>query len=225
MNYKNTFKGLMAYLNPIGSVGFSVDMYNDSIEYMTDKFYSEKGIYIPVLNYFFKFLKKIVDDNAEELFTDDIRYWDNTWWCDITIDPKKRQIKITAKNYGQEKENIKINFENTKYWVKELFTNQENLESIFFDFYFGYGGFDFLDITPNGDFDFSLTSEIKNSIINLINNTMNLGINFTSTEPGGEGVLVLNKNGNHRLNVDLIERIVIEGKTIIIDEEYINKYD
>ena len=55
----NTFKMLMMYLNPIGSVGTNVDMYWDDIEYFDDVFFSTTGEQIKPPRMFKQFLEKV----------------------------------------------------------------------------------------------------------------------------------------------------------------------
>lgn len=232
MNYKNTFKALMAYLNPIGPIGFNVDMYSDTIEYVPSAFWSNKGFSVPILSFFKDFIIKLVEDHGSEMFTEEISYWDNIWWCDVTIDPKKRQIILIAKYDVRENKEKRIEFQYVDGTSERLFNYIKKFDTLFIDFTYGHGDFIVDEVsTPTNKSIMNIRSYYEmffgdrlfhNWVLNVANEVINLNPN---DEPGGTGTLVLNRDGNNRITLNKINLVTKKAKTIIIDSEYIEKYD
>ena len=103
----NTFKMLMMYLNPIGSVGTNVDMYWDDIEYFDDVFFSTTGEQIKPPRMFKQFLEKVLLSYGNLLYQN-TNGQDNTFVCDIIIDPSDKKIILTPKYWDYERKRNKI---------------------------------------------------------------------------------------------------------------------
>ena len=232
MNYKNTFKALMAYLNPIGPIGVGIDMHFDTIEYFPSGFWSEKGFKVPILDYFEDFIRKLIENHGREMFTEEIRYWDNTWWCDVTIDPQKRQIILVAKYDARESKEKTTEFQYTDNTSERLFNYIKRYDTLLIDFTYGHGDFivdevststnkSIMNVRSYYEMFFGETS-FHNWVLNLAKEVINLD---SYDEPGGSGTLVLNRDGNNRFVLDQINLVTKKAKTIIIDSKYMEKYD
>ena len=232
MNYKNTFKALMAYLNPIGPIGVGIDMHSETIEYVPSAFWSEKGFKVPILDYFEDFIIKLVEDHGSEMFTEEVKYWDNAWWCDVTIDPQKRQIILIAKYDARENKINRTEFQYTDNTSERLFNYIKSYDTLLIDFTYGYGDFivdevststnkSIMNVRSYYEMFFGETS-FHNWVLNLAKEVINLD---SYDEPGGSGTLVLNRDGNNRIVLDQINLVTKKAKTIIIDSKYIEKYD
>ena len=103
----NTFKMLMMYLNPIGSVGTNVDMYWDDIEYFDDVFFSTTGEQIKPPRMFKQFLEKVLLSYGNLLYQN-TNGQDNTFVCDIIIDPSDKKIILTPKYWDYDRKRNKI---------------------------------------------------------------------------------------------------------------------
>ena len=232
MNYKNTFKALMAYLNPIGPIGVNIDMHSDPIEYVPSAFWSEKGFKVPILDYFEDFIIKLVEDHGSEMFTDEVEYWDNVWWCDVTIDPQKRQIILIAKYDARENQKKTTEFQYTDNTSERLFNYIKSYDTLLIDFTYGHGDFivdevststniSIMNVRSYYEMFFGETS-FHNWVLDLAKEVINLD---SYDEPGGSGTLVLNRDGNNRIVLNQINLVTKKAKTIIIDSKYMEKYD
>jgi len=103
----NTFKMLMMYLNPIGSVGTNVDMYWDEIEYFDDVFFSTTGDQINPPRMFKRFLEKVLLSYGNLLYQNTNKQ-DNTFVCDIIINPSDKKIILTPKYWDYDRKRNKI---------------------------------------------------------------------------------------------------------------------
>jgi hypothetical protein len=232
MNYKNTFKALMAYLNPIGPIGVNIDMHSETIEYVPSAFWSEKGFKVPILDYFEDFIIKLVEDHGSKMFTKEVEYWDNAWWCDVTIDPQKRQIILIAKYEARENKEKITEFQYTDNTSERLFNYIKSYDTLLIDFTYGHGDFivdevststnkSIMNVRSYYEMFFGETS-FHNCVLNLTKEVINLD---SYDEPGGSGTLVLNRDGNNRFVLNQINLVTKKAKTIIIDSKYMEKYD
>ena len=103
----NTFKMLMMYLNPIGTVGTNVDMYWDEIEYFDDVFFTTTGEQIRPPRIFKQFLGKVLLSYGSLLYQNTNKQ-DNTFVCDIIIDPSDKKIVLTPKYWDYTRKRNKI---------------------------------------------------------------------------------------------------------------------
>jgi hypothetical protein len=103
----NTFKMLMMYLNPIGTVGTNVDMYWDEIEYFADVFFTTTGEQIRPPRIFKQFLGKVLLSYGSLLYQNTNKQ-DNTFVCDIIIDPSDKKIVLTPKYWDYTRKRNKI---------------------------------------------------------------------------------------------------------------------
>jgi hypothetical protein len=102
-----TFKMLMMYLNPIGTVGTNVDMYWDEIEYFDDVFFTTTGEQIRPPRIFKQFLGKVLLSYGSLLYQNTNKQ-DNTFVCDIIIDPSDKKIVLTPKYWDYTRKRNKI---------------------------------------------------------------------------------------------------------------------
>jgi len=231
MNYKNTFKALMAYLNPIGPIGVNIDMQADTIEYVPSAFWSEKGFKVPILDYFEDFIIKLIENHGREMIPETIGDWTTAWWCDVTIDPQKRQIILVAKYETEENKEKTAEFQYTDNTSERLFNYIQRYDTLLIDFTYGQGDFivdDVSTLTNESIMKFRSYYEMffgetsfHNWVLNLTKEVINLD---SYDEPGGSGTLVLNRDGNNRIVLNQINLVTKKAKTIIIDSKYMEKY-
>lgn len=218
MNKK--FKALMAYLNPVGSVGINVDMFFDEIEYFGSNWVTEDGKNLKMLDIFQDFIYKLINDLARDLYSR-TNEDDSAFWVDITINPRKRKIKITPKFYQYIKEDEKfINFNWRDYdgfglideYIYDLDLDEIKIE---------YNGFD-------GNFDHSITHIKTDKPLRFFRNEFNelisdvLNNEEWNDEGGGFGKMTLKNNEDNDgiLTYTKVTKTIESGEPIIVDENY-----
>jgi hypothetical protein len=218
MNKK--FKALMAYLNPVGSVGINVDMFFDEIEYFGSNWVTEDGKNLKMLDIFQDFIYKLINDLARDLYSR-TNEEDSAFWVDITINPRERKIKITPKFYQYIKEDEKfINFNWRDYdgfgLIDEYIDNLD-LDEIKIE----YNGFD-------GNFDHSITHIKTDKPLRFFRNQFNelisdvLNNEEWNDEGGGFGKMTLKNNEDNDgiLTYTKVTKTIESGEPIIVDENY-----
>lgn len=223
MNNKKTFKALMAYLNPIGSIGTNVDMFTDEIEFFPAEWSSKKTFNFRPIDLFMDFIYKLLNKNGQALF-DRTDKQDTTYWVDVTINPRKREIILTPKYfvYNESKYNTTFDWRNLEqYYFLSKFMEDRNTDELIID----YSGFE-------GNFDCTLTynnKELKNPEVYYLSRSIKqiigdiLKTDNWNSEAGGHGVMKLyDENNAGYLYHRWTEKNVEKGKPLILNEEDFN---
>ena len=123
---KRTFKALMAYLNPIGPIGANVDMWYDDIEYFPSRWQSEKTSNFTLVEILEKFIQNILKTNGDKLYNRTNKK-DSTYWVDVTINPRNREIVLIPKYYvyNESKTNKRFDWRETRNYY--IISNKSNI--------------------------------------------------------------------------------------------------
>lgn len=217
---KKTFKALMAYLNPIGSIGGNVDMWGDEVEYFPTVWTSNETFRFKLIDVFQKFLRTLILKFANELFerTDGK---DSVYWVDTTINPKKREIVITPKyyTYTESKDNRRFDWRQLRnYYSLSKFMEDIDLEEIIID-YTGYeNDFDLTITCNNEELNGQDTRFFKYDVRMMISEV--LETDSWNDGAGGHGVMKLyDKDNNGYLYHNWVEKEITSGEPIILKEE------
>ena len=220
---KRTFKALMAYLNPIGPIGANVDMYGDEIEYFPDRWQSEKTFKFTLVEILERFIRDILKTNASKLYnrTDNK---DSTYWVDVTINPKNREIVLIPKYYvyNESKTNKRFDWRNTRnYYIISKWMEDRNTEELTIDYSGHEGNFDLIirynDKEMNGLENRYFSYDTRMMISEI------LETDSWNEDDGGYGVLKLYDEDNKGyLSHTWVEKNVVNGEPIILKEEDFN---
>lgn len=217
------FKGIMAYLNPVGPIGGVVDMWGQEIEYFPNSWTSNNTLRFELLDLFEDFIRQIVEDNGKRLY-DRTDKSDSSFWVDVTIDPTDRSIKLQPKYivYTQSKDNRRFDWRQLRnYYSLSKFMEDIDLEEIIID-YNGYENDFSLTITYdnkelNGQDTRFFEYDVRMMISEVLEN------DSWNEEGGGFGTMKLyNEYSNGYLYHTWEERNVTEGEPIILTQEDFN---
>lgn len=217
------FKGIMAYLNPVGPIGGVVDMWGQEIEYFPDSWTSNNTLRFELLDLFEDFIRQIVEDNGKRLY-DRTDKSDSSFWVDVTIDPTDRSIKLQPKYivYTQSKDNRRFDWRQLRnYYSLSKFMEDIDLEEIIID-YNGYENDFSLTITYdnkelNGQDTRFFEYDVRMMISEVLEN------DSWNEEGGGFGTMKLyNEYSNGYLYHTWEERNVTKGEPIILTQEDFN---
>jgi len=220
---KKMFKGIMAYLNPVGPIGGVVDMWGQEIEYFPDSWTSNNTLRFELLDLFEDFIRQIVEDNGKRLY-DRTDKSDSSFWVDVTIDPTDRSIKLQPKYivYTQSKDNRRFDWRQLRnYYSLSKFMEDIDLEEIIID-YNGYENDFSLTITYdnkelNGQDTRFFEYDVRMMISEVLEN------DSWNEEGGGFGTMKLyNEYSNGYLYHTWEERNVTKGEPIILTQEDFN---
>lgn len=220
---KKMFKGIMAYLNPVGPIGGVVDMWGQEIEYFPNSWTSNNTLRFELLDLFEDFIRQIVEDNGKRLY-DRTDKSDSSFWVDVTIDPTDRSIKLQPKYivYTQSKDNRRFDWRQLRnYYSLSKFMEDIDLEEIIID-YNGYENDFSLTITYdnkelNGQDTRFFEYDVRMMISEVLEN------DSWNEEGGGFGTMKLyNEYSNGYLYHTWEERNVTEGEPIILTQEDFN---
>jgi len=217
---KRIFKGLMAYLNPIGPIGANVDMWRDGIEYFPSSWASQNTMKFEILQLFENFIRDLISFYGEELYNRTNKQ-EPVYWVDVTIDPRSREIMLTPKYYvyNESKTNERFDWRETRnYYIISKWMEDRNTEEVTID----YSGQD------NG---FDLTIKYNNKEMNGLENryfsydarmmiSEILETDSWNEDAGGYGVLKLYDEDNKGyLSHTWVEKDVAKGEPIILTEK------
>jgi hypothetical protein len=118
----NIFKMLMLYLNPIGPVGWGIDMFKDGIENFDRRLVDTSGRLITPPRMFTDFLEKLVLENGFNLYQNTNKQ-DYTYVCDMIIDPLEKKITLKPKFWNYSRETEKRKFNGRDFEFKEVILN------------------------------------------------------------------------------------------------------
>lgn len=220
---KKMFKGIMAYLNPVGPIGGVVDMWGQEIEYFPDSWTSNNTLRFELLDLFEDLIRQIVEDNGKRLY-DRTDKSDSSFWVDVTIDPTDRSIKLQPKYivYTQSKDNRRFDWRQLRnYYSLSKFMEDIDLEEIIID-YNGYENDFSLTITYdnkelNGQDTRFFEYDVRMMISEVLEN------DSWNEEGGGFGTMKLyNEYSNGYLYHTWEERNVTKGEPIILTQEDFN---
>ena len=218
---KRTFKALMAYLNPIGPIGANVDMYGDEIEYFPDRWQSEKTFKFTLVEILEKFIQNILKTNGDKLYNRTNKK-DSTYWVDVTINPRNREIVLIPKYYvyNESKTNKRFDWRNTRnYYIISKWMEDRNTEEVTIDYTGHESNFD-LNITynnkeMNGSENRYFSYDTRMMISEILETD-----SWNEDAGGGYGVLKLYDEDNKGyLSHTWVERNVANGEPIILTEE------
>ena len=220
---KRTFKALMAYLNPIGPIGANVDMYGDEIEYFPDRWQSEKTFKFTLVEILEKFIQNILKTNGDKLYNRTNKK-DSTYWVDVTINPRNREIVLIPKYYvyNESKTNKRFDWRNTRnYYIISKWMEDRNTEELTIDYSGHEGNFDLIirynDKEMNGLENRYFSYDTRMMISEI------LETDSWNEDDGGYGVLKLYDEDNKGyLSHTWVEKNVVNGEPIILKEEDFN---
>lgn len=217
---KRTFKALMAYLNPIGPIGANVDMWYDDIEYFPSRWQSEKTSNFTLVEILEKFIRDILKTNASKLYnrTDNK---DSTYWVDVTINPKNREIVLIPKYYvyNESKTNKRFDWRNTRnYYIISKWMEDRNTEELTINYSGRENNFDLIiryNVKEMNGLENRYFSYDTRMMISEI-----LETDSWNEDDGGYGVLKLYDEDNKGyLSHTWVEKNVVNGEPIILTEE------
>jgi hypothetical protein len=221
---KRTFKALMAYLNPIGPIGANVDMWYDDIEFFPSRWQSEKTSKFTLVEILEKFIRDIIRTNTDKLYNRTDKK-DSTYWVDVTINPKNREIVLIPKYYvyKESKENKKFDWRELRnYYIISRFMENRNIEELTIEYNGHEGNFDLNLLYDNkeiysGTDNRYVSYETRMMISEILEN------DDWNEDAGGHGVLKLYDEDNKGyLSHTWIEKNVVNGEPIILTEEDFN---
>lgn len=216
---KRTFKALMAYLNPIGSIGGNVDMWVNGVEFFPTVWTSNETFRFKLIDIFQKFLRTLILKFANELFerTDGK---DSVYWVDTTINPNTREIILTPKYYTYSEIKDKRHFGwkelTNSHQLSEFMEDMETNELII-DYDGHEDGFNqvltYKDKIDRED----QVSYFRYAIFEMISEI--LEDDNWNGEGGGHGTMKLYDDNSGYLYHTWIEKKVTSGEPIILKEE------
>jgi hypothetical protein len=220
----NTFKMLMMYLNPIGSVGTNVDMYSDDIEYFDDVFFSTKGEEVRPPRMFKQFLEKVLLSYGNLLYQNTNKQ-DNTFVCDIIIDPSDKKIILTPKywNYDRKRNKIPLPKDSDHHFRDVIENNIPKLRdgrpySLYFDFVGEGMYFRVEDVLLHSEGTTISVAFNRDNVDNEIFITLR---DFVGPDDDMEydGMLKFTHEGDSTLILNHTEKKFLSGESIIITKE------
>lgn len=213
----------MAYLNPIGSIGMNVDMFGDEIEYYPTFWTSHHTIRFSLIDIFDEFIHKIISYFGQKLYNNTDKK-DGSFWVDVTINPKTREIVLTPKyyTYTESKDNRRFDWRELRnYYSLSKFMEDrdyEKNEEIIIDYSGFENNFD-LGITYNNkevnkeDTRF-FAYDIRRMIDEILEN------DEWNDGAGGHGTLKLyDEDSNGYLYHTWVEKNTTKGEPLILKEE------
>jgi hypothetical protein len=214
------FRALMAYLNPIGPIGTNVDMWTDDVEYLPTVWVSQDTVRFKMLKLFENFIRTLILFYSKKLYNSTNKQ-DPTYWVDVTINPKKREIKLTPKyyTYSEEKDNRRFDWRELRnYYSLSKFMEDMELEELIIDYNGHENNFDCTITYNNTTLNNQDTRFFSNDIRNMISEIV--GSDGWNDEGGGHGVMKLyNEGSNGYLHHNHLYKDVASGDSIIITEE------
>ena len=216
---KRTFKALMAYLNPIGSIGGNVDMWGNEIEYFPTVWASNETFRFKLIEVFQKFLYELITKFGNELYegTDGK---DSVYWVDTTINPKTREIILTPKyyTYGEIKDKRHFGWREltNSHQLSEFMEDMETNELII-DYDGHESGFDEVLTYKDKNNKEHQVSYFRYSIFEMISEILE-NDNWNG-EGGGHGTMKLYDDNSGYLYHTWIEKKATSGEPIILKEE------
>ena len=220
----NTFKMLMMYLNPIGSVGTNVDMYWDDIEYFDDVFFSTTGEQIKPPRMFKQFLEKVLLSYGNLLYQN-TNGQDNKFVCDIIIDPSDKKIILTPKywDYDRKRNKIPLPKDSDHYFRDVIENNIPKLRdgrpySLYIEFSGEGMGFTVNDVLLYSENNTISVGFDRDNASNEIFTTMR---DFVGPDDDMEydGSLKYTHEGDSMLILNHTEKKFLSGESIIITKE------
>lgn len=112
----------MLYLNPIGPVGWNVDMFKDDILNFDRRLVDTSGKLITPPRIFTDFLEKLIFENGFDLYQKTSKH-DYEYVCDMTIDPLQKKITLKPKFWNYSRETEKRKFKGRDFEFKEVILN------------------------------------------------------------------------------------------------------
>ena len=220
---KRTFKALMAYLNPIGPIGANVDMYGDEIEYFPHIWQSEKTFKFTLVEILEKFIQNILKTNGDKLYNRTNKK-DSTYWVDVTINPRNREIVLIPKYYvyNESKTNKRFDWRETRnYYIISKWMEDRHTEEVIIDYTGHEGNFDLTITYNNKEMNGSENRYFSYDTRMMISEI--LETDSWDEETGGYGVLKLHDEDNKGyLSHTWVEKNVVNGEPIILKEEDFN---
>lgn len=216
---KRTFKALMAYLNPIGSIGGNVDMWVNGVEYFPKVWTSNETFRFKLIEIFQKFLRTLILKFANELFerTDGK---DSVYWVDTTINPNTREIILTPKYYTYSEIKDKRHFGwrelMESHSLSEFMEDMETNELVI-DYDGHENGFNEVLTYMDKNNKERQVSFFNNTIFDMISEILE---NYNwNDEGGGHGTMKLYDDNSGYLYHTWVEKKVTSGEPIILKEE------
>jgi hypothetical protein len=217
---KRTFRALMAYLNPIGSIGANIDMWINDIEYFPENWVTERTHRFTIIDIFKKFFHSILTNYGEELYNRTDKH-EPAYWVDFSVYPKEREIVITPKyyTYSEEKDNRRFDWRELRnYYSLSKFMEDMELEELIIDYNGHQNNFDCTITYNNKELNGQDTRFFEYDVRMMISEI--LGSDGWNDEGGGHGVMKLyNKNSNGYLHHNHVYQDVTSGEPIILKEE------
>ena len=220
----NTFKMLMMYLNPIGTVGTNVDMYSDDIEYFDDVFFSTTGDQVKPPRMFKQFLEKILLSYGNLLYQNTNKQ-DNTFVCDIIINPSDKKIILTPKywDYDRKRNKIDLPKDSDHHFRDVIENNIPKLRdgrpySLYFDFVGQGMYFRVEDVLLHSEGTTISVAFNRDNVDNEIFITLR---DFVGPDDDMEydGMLKFTHEGDSMLILNHTEKKFISGESIIVTKE------
>jgi uncharacterized protein YrzB (UPF0473 family) len=215
-----TFRALMAYLNPVGPIGANIDMWGNEVEYYPSNWTSEDTMRFKMLDLFQDFIRNIISVYGDRLYNNTNKQ-DSVYWVDVTINPRKREIKLVPKyyTYSEEKDNRSFDWRELRhYYPLSKFMEDMEVDKLIID----YNGFE-------NNFDATITYEgenMKKEDVRYFSDEIRnmIGEIFESDgwndEGGGYGVMKLyDEDSNGYLHHNHIYKHITSGDSIILKEE------
>jgi hypothetical protein len=217
---RKTFRALMAYLNPIGSIGTNVNMWADDIEYLPPSWVTFKNYEITLLNIFKDFIQAILKKYGNDFYNNTDKN-EPIYWVDVVVNPVTRSIILTPRyfSFSEVKENRRCDWRELKdYYPISKFMEDRDLEEVTIDYSGFEYNFDFKIIYDNKELNMEDTMFFKHDIRGMIGEILE-DIDW-NVDTGGKGVLKLfNENNDGYLYHIWINKSTTSGDTIILKEE------
>jgi hypothetical protein len=207
----------MAYLNPIGSIGKNVDMFGDEIEYYPTFWTSHHTIRFSLIDIFDEFIHKIISYFGQKLYNNTDKK-DGSFWVDVTINPKTREIVLTPKYYIYKhiNDNHRFGWEELRYsqplfeFMKDLSINE-----LIIDYNGMQNEFDGYKITYNNK-EHNIKT-FQQEIYFMISEV--LETDGWNEGVGGFGTMKLYSDNNGYLYHNWVEQVTEIGEPLILKEE------
>jgi len=217
---KRTFRALMAYLNPIGSIGANIDMWINNIEYFPENWVTERTHRFTIIDIFKKFFHSILTNYGEELYNRTNKH-EPTYWVDFSVYTKEREIVIIPKyfTYTESKDNRKFDWRQLRdYYSLSKFMEDMELEELIVDYSGHENNFDCTITYNNKELNRQDTGFFAYEVRMMISEV--LETDSWDEDAGGNGVLKLyNQDSNGYLYHVWVERNTTKGEPIILKEE------
>jgi hypothetical protein len=200
-----------------------------NVDYFDDVAYTEQGKPIKILGSISDYISDLLNKNGDKLF-ELTNKQDYFYAVDVTINPKEKKIIFKPKYWNLEYNNSKFEF----VWKKDflgtaieilynIFESDQTIDRIIVDWRASQEYLQINEIILDKDThetSLNLRNEasfkmlIRQMITKILNN------DFWDDNDGSEGVLIFKRYGSGILNIDIYNKTLEIGQTIIIDEEY-----